>query len=122
MPANTESKRILVVDDDQTILDLLGVILRSGGYAVETATNGVTALEMVRQGPFDLIITNMVMGGMTGVELAQAVRRTHPHQKLLLVTGSPPADVSLWFDAVLLKPFLADELRRVVWRLLPPGS
>jgi two-component system KDP operon response regulator KdpE len=68
-------KRILVVDDDRQITRMLRASLQSSGYAVEIATNGLEAFQKFEAEPPDLIITDLSMPEMNGLELTQAVRR-----------------------------------------------
>jgi two-component system KDP operon response regulator KdpE len=68
-------KRILVVDDDRQITRMLRASLQSSGYAVEIATNGLEAFRKFEAEPPDLIITDLSMPEMNGLELTQAVRR-----------------------------------------------
>lgn len=67
-------KRILVVDDERQITRMLRVSLQSSGYEVSVANNGLEALERIREAKPDLIITDLVMPEMNGVELTEAVR------------------------------------------------
>ena len=68
-------KRILVVDDERQIIRMLRASLQSSGYEVLTASNGVEGLERFKSGRPDLIITDLAMPEMNGLELTQAVRR-----------------------------------------------
>ena len=68
-------KRILIVDDERQILRMLRMALQSSGYEVASATNGLEALEKMKEQPPDLIITDLAMPEMNGVELTHAVRR-----------------------------------------------
>ena len=68
--------RILVVDDERQITRMLRTALQSSGYEVAVAQNGLEALESIRAQPPDLIITDLAMPEMNGVELTQAVRRS----------------------------------------------
>ncbi len=68
-------KRILVVDDERQILRMLRTALQSSGYEVATAGNGLEALERMKEQPPDLVITDLAMPEMNGVELTHAIRR-----------------------------------------------
>ncbi len=68
-------KRILIVDDERQILRMLRMALQSSGYEVATAGNGVEALERMKEQPPDLVITDLAMPEMNGVELTHAIRR-----------------------------------------------
>jgi CheY-like chemotaxis protein len=78
---------ILVVDDQQLIAESLGAILSSKGYSILTAYDGSIALEMATLVPPDLLITDVAMPGMTGVELAVRVVSEFPDCQVILFSG-----------------------------------
>jgi DNA-binding response OmpR family regulator len=78
---------ILVVDDERVIADTLSAILSRHGFAVMTAYNGITALELARVTPPDLLISDVAMPGMNGIELAIAMVQSLPDCKVLLFSG-----------------------------------
>ncbi len=87
-PAVTRQRRLLVVDDDAAIRGVCARILASAGYAVVTADSGATALAQVDAGPaIDLVLTDVVMPGMRGPELAAQLRRARPEVKVLYMSG-----------------------------------
>lgn len=78
---------VLIVDDEKVIADTLSIILSKSGYAVRTAYNGTAALEMVKASAPELLISDVVMPGMTGIELAVALKSMVPDCKILLFSG-----------------------------------
>jgi CheY-like chemotaxis protein len=118
MPANLANRRILIVDDELTILELTSLILQPLGIGIQTARNPLVALDMVRLQSFDLIITDLWMPEMNGLEFARAVKAINPECKLVLLTGTPPRTVPEVFDAMVVKPFPAEQLKQVVSSLL----
>lgn len=78
---------VLVVDDEHVIADTLTAILEYQGFSATAAYNAQSALDMARSNPPALLITDVVMPGMTGVELAIALKKTVPHCKILLFSG-----------------------------------
>lgn len=78
---------ILVVDDERVIADTLAAILQYQGFAARAAYNGESALDLARENPPALLITDVVMPGMTGVELAIALKRAAPRCAILLFSG-----------------------------------
>ncbi len=112
-------KSILVVEDDAAVRDLVSGPVRTAGYRVTEAHNGVEALELARKAEFDLVITDVVMPAMGGVELARRLTDMNPRIRVLFISGYPdgdsprqeglPADIPF-----LQKPFLAAELIRKV--------
>jgi CheY-like chemotaxis protein len=80
--------RILVVDDEPSIREFVGAVLVHGGHSVVVAASGAQALELFeRDGPFDLLLTDLMMPQMNGDELARRLRRTVPELKVLYLTG-----------------------------------
>jgi CheY-like chemotaxis protein len=78
---------VLVVDDERIIADTLSIILRKHGYEVLTAYNGATALDLAYDTPPDLLLSDVVMPGMTGIELAIILTKAMPACKVLLFSG-----------------------------------
>jgi DNA-binding response OmpR family regulator len=79
--------RVLVVDDESTIADTVTRILSLSGYAATAAYDGDGALETALIPPPNLLITDVMLPGMTGIELAITVKRVYPDCKILLFSG-----------------------------------
>lgn len=88
-PADTSEYRpvILVVDDESAIADTLTEILSRSGYAAMSAYDGTDALESALLTPPELLITDVVLPGMSGIELAITIKRIFPDCKILLFSG-----------------------------------
>jgi CheY-like chemotaxis protein len=83
-------KRVLVVDDEESIRTYATRLLSNAGYAVQTAADGPEALEVVTHTPpFDLFVLDVVMPQMNGDELARRLRQENPDAKALYFTGYP---------------------------------
>jgi CheY-like chemotaxis protein len=80
-------KRVLVVDDESPIADTLTAIFRNAGYEAATAYDGLGALQQCDSFRPDLIVTDVVMPGMNGIDLAIEVRERYPACKILLFSG-----------------------------------
>ncbi len=80
--------RILVVEDNELLRQMLARLLRRTGYEVAEAENGCTALQRMQEWPADLVITDMIMPRMDGVELILVLRRDHPHVKIIAMSGN----------------------------------
>ena len=78
---------ILVVDDERVIADTLSVILAQNGFAAMTAYNGTSALEIATLVPPQLLITDVMMPGMSGIDLAIAIRDAVPNCEVILFSG-----------------------------------
>jgi len=122
MPARRLS--ILVVDDQAFVRVLLTDSLREAGYEVVTAADGEAALEALKRGGVDLLITDMVMPNRDGVQTITSARIQFPGLKILAMSGDRNADVylrtaqSLGAQAVLPKPFDKKQLLAVVKKVL----
>jgi CheY-like chemotaxis protein len=79
--------RVLVVDDERLLADTTAAILRRAGFTTKTAYDGFGALEMMASFHPDYLLTDIMMPGMNGVELAIAVTKIHPATKILLFSG-----------------------------------
>ncbi len=114
---------ILVVDDEPIARENLRHILAREGYRVETAGNGLEALDKVRSWEVDLIVTDLKMERMDGLQLLQEARRVSPATRVVMVTGFATVEnavQAMKAGAVhyLSKPIELDELRATVRRLL----
>ena len=79
---------ILLVDDEAEIRELVGEFLGRRGYRIKTAASGEEGLASVRNGPPDLILLDVYMPGMTGVEMLRQVSRSHPKVGVIMLTAS----------------------------------
>ncbi len=110
-----ETDRILVADDDAVIREGLRRILSAEGYEVETVSNGRAALERLEAQRFKLLVTDLKMPGMSGLEVLQSLRSFQPELPVVLITGYAAIDNAV--EAMkngatdyLSKPFANDEL------------
>jgi DNA-binding response OmpR family regulator len=105
---------ILVVDDDIDIREILTMYLETENYKVVTATNGYEAVTQTNQYKPDLIILDMVMPGLDGIEACQAIRKIHTSPILFLSSKSTPQDKTIGLiaggDDYISKPFEPNEL------------
>ncbi len=118
---------ILVVDDERRIANTIALILGTKGYAAEAAHDGASALEVCRRRLPDLVVTDIVMPGMNGIELAIAIRRQFPGCHILLFSGQAET-LEILEDAkrrgydfeLLAKPLHPEELLKKVEELIGP--
>jgi YesN/AraC family two-component response regulator len=80
-------KRILIIDDDIHVRDMLERLLRKAGYDAQPAENGVEAMKMHRENPMDLVITDIIMPEKEGLETITEFRRDYPSVKLIAISG-----------------------------------
>ncbi|MGA3033152.1 MAG: response regulator [Terracidiphilus sp.] len=92
-PADTSSYKpvVLVVDDESVIADTVAAILSRNGYVAMTAYDGEEALETALLAPPEMLITDVILPGMNGIELAVKIRRIFPDCKVLLFSGQAAA-------------------------------
>lgn len=114
---------ILVIEDDHYIQAMLSDLLEEEGYQVVLTGNGVQGLELLRSQPIDLVLCDLMMPGLNGRELRQAMHEqvglTHIPIVLISATNQIQPDDTRAFSAVLRKPFQIEQLLRLVERLLP---
>jgi DNA-binding response OmpR family regulator len=120
---------ILVVEDDSALRRLVTTVLERRNFAVAEAADGAQALDVLSTTAFDLVITDIVMPEIEGLELVRYIRARHPSAKIMAVSGGGSHLVSytqlakeLGADEVLAKPFTPAELVVVVERLLSGGA
>src|SRR4051812_44870167 len=80
---------ILVVDDDEAVLGLIGAVFRSPECTVDLLSNGTEALAQFSEREYDLVVTDFRMPGMNGLELASAIRALDTEVPIILITGTP---------------------------------
>ncbi|MHB9037560.1 MAG: HD-GYP domain-containing protein [Armatimonadota bacterium] len=88
------SAHVLVVDDDSDILKLLSDALKSYDYAVSTAGDADTAIELVKTRAYDLILCDLYLRGVTGLQFAKTVCRIHPHMPVVMITAFGDVDAA----------------------------
>jgi DNA-binding NtrC family response regulator len=87
-------RKVLVVDDEADLADLAAMLLTAHGLEVLTAYSGEEALRLLgTDSEIDAVVTDVVMPGMTGLELGDAIGRRHPHVKVVLVSGFAPSSL-----------------------------
>jgi DNA-binding NtrC family response regulator len=116
-------KRILVVDDEEGLRRVTQLKLQQAGYDASTAADGATALEFLARNPQDLIITDMKMPVMSGIDLLRKVKEDYPEVIVIVVTAfgtieSAVEAMRLGAYDYLIKPINADALKMVVSRAL----
>ena len=89
------SGRVLVVDDDPAILKLCAEVLQRDGHQVETAENGRAALELIREGEFDVILSDILMPELDGLQLLRGVRERDLDVPVILMTGNPNTETAI---------------------------
>ena len=122
------SRPILVVDDEETVRGFVAGALRAGGFEVHVAESGRSAIKIVfgESAGISLLLTDVDMPGMSGIELAARLRAERPGLRVLLMTGRPEMveearDRDI-VAGVLVKPFTLTELRDAVGHAIGPAA
>jgi len=120
-PISSDQPRVLVVDDEKFIRDILADFLTMEGYAVRTAEDGAQALSELSHSSFDLVISDLKMPKMGGLDLLQHVGHLQPEALTVIMTGFGTVETAI--DAMkqgaydyILKPFKVEEIVHVVQR------
>jgi signal transduction histidine kinase/ActR/RegA family two-component response regulator len=123
-PGSFDGPRLLVVEDDRGLCDLLRRMLQRAGFATAGASNGHEALRHLMTEPVDLLITDMVMPEMDGVELMRVLQKDRPNLPVITLSGVEEAleyrriAAHLGARSALLKPISRDDLVRAVTDVL----
>jgi response regulator RpfG family c-di-GMP phosphodiesterase len=120
-PPHDERPRVLIVDDEKFIRDILADFLGMEGYVVRTAEDGQAALTELTASPYDMVISDLKMPRMGGIELLEAIATTSPNALTVIMTGFGTVETAI--DAMkrgaydyILKPFKVEEVIHVVQR------
>ena len=119
----TRTEHVLVVDDAPDTIEVLQRNLQSQGYGVYTASGVAEAIGVLEQTPIDLVITDLKMPKVSGVELVRHVRANYPDTEVMMITGYPSISgavdaIKLGAEDYLSKPFTDEELYTAVERAL----
>lgn len=120
----TETKRIVVADDDPNLRRLLVDTLQTIGYSARGVENGAEVLELLRRESVDLVISDIAMPHLDGFELARTMRREYPQIRILFITGvatresQAKAKEEKLCDGYLAKPFRIDRIEAMIESVL----
>ncbi len=117
------ASRVLVVDDEAPVRSMISATLERQGYEVRQASSGSQAMELLEQGPIDLVLTDIVMQDGNGIALLERIHQDQPHLPVVMVSAIH--DISVAIDSMrrgaydyLLKPFEREHLVATVQRAL----
>lgn len=122
--ANTVAPKILVVDDEKTVRDITEAFLTLNGYEVTTAKNGKEAFDELLNNHYDVVITDMQMPLMGGMELLEKISQMTSNIITILLTGSPVTESAMTEKpfAHLNKPFSHNQLIQLVQKGLQTNT
>ena len=118
---SNERVRILVVDDEEMIREMLFDVLSQAGYTAKTAKDGNDAIAQIENEPFEIVITDLKMPGMSGLELLQRVQKINPDICVLIITAystveSAVSAMKLGAYDYICKPFELEEMKVIIER------
>lgn len=117
------SEKILLIDDEETSCKALSLLLLNDGYSVETARSGEEALDLLEKQSYDLIISDLFLPGINGIEILKKTREAAPHTCFIMITGNATAETAVEamkegaFDYIT-KPFNFEKLKLQVAKAL----
>jgi len=118
-----QSIKVLLVDDDPSIRDILAKMMTIFGYESDIAQNGMEAIEKLKQNSYHIVLTDMMMPGMSGMDLLKHINSNYPQIKVMIVTGydrsfSYTDVIQAGASDFISKPFNSDELEAKINRLV----
>ena len=121
------TQKILVVDDEKTVCDSIKKILSRKGYEVENTLNADDAVQKIKENAYDLVITDLMMPKISGMELLQIVKEHYPELEVIVVTGYASIDTAVEATKLgaadyLPKPFTPQELTEITRKALERRS
>ncbi len=111
--------KILVIDDEDSMCNFLEIMLKKEGYDVETACDGFSAVDLLKENNYDLVISDMNMPGMTGLDVLQEVKSFKSEQDFIVMTAFATVDsaieaMKLGAADYITKPFKVDEIKLTI--------
>jgi DNA-binding NtrC family response regulator len=112
-------ERLLIVEDEETLRESLKRVFQREGYQVEAVGSAEPALELFEEGFYDLIITDIILPGITGIELLKRVKEIHPEQTVIIITAYASLETAVEtlragaYDYIV-KPIIHEEIKQIV--------
>lgn len=112
-------ERLLIVEDEETLRESLKRVFQREGYQVEAVGSAEPALELFEEGFYDLIISDIILPGITGIELLKRVKEIHPEQIVIIITAYASLETAVEtlragaYDYIV-KPIIHEEIKQIV--------
>ena len=117
------AERLLIVEDEDTLCESLQRVFIRDGYDVDIADSAESAFKLLEHRSYDLIITDIILPGISGIELLTKYRKTNPAQKVIVITAY--ASLTTAVEAIkggacdfIIKPLMHDEMKKAVRKAL----
>ncbi len=117
------AERLLIVEDEDTLCQSLQRMFTKEGYEVDRAESAESAFKLLQQKTYDLIITDIILPGISGIELLTKYRKQNPTQKVIIITAY--ASMTTAIESIkagasdfIIKPLIHDEMKRAVRKVL----
>ncbi len=121
------AERLLIVEDEDTLCESLQRVFRREGYEVDRADSAESAFTLLQDRSYDLIITDIILPGISGIELLAKYKKQNPVQKVMVMTAY--ASLATAGEAIkagasdfIMKPLMHDEMKRAVRKALDAGA
>jgi len=121
------AERLLIVEDEETLCESLKRVLTKDGYTVDTVDNAEAAVAIFEEGFYDLIITDIILPGITGIELLKKIKERLPDQIVIIMTAYASLETAVEalragaYDYVV-KPVMHEEIKQIVKNALRQGA
>lgn len=113
------AEKLLIVEDEDTLCESLQRVFTRDGYIVDITDSAESAFELLENNSYDLIITDIILPGISGIELLTKYRKTNPAQKVIIITAYASLETAV--EAIkagaidfIAKPLMHDEMKKVV--------
>ncbi len=116
------AEKILVIDDEPEMVEAIADLLRADGYDPETSTDSVAAVKLLSAVAYDLVLSDIVMPGLTGLQLLSLIKARIPAPEVILVTGYSTGERAMEHGAFafIKKPFdsaeLLERVKQALWK------
>ena len=117
------AERLLIVEDEDTLCASLQRVFTHAGYAVDRADSAEAAFQLLESSTYDLIITDIILPGISGIDLLRKYRKTKPTQKVIVITAyasltTAVESIKAGACDLIIKPLMHDEMKRAVRKAL----
>ncbi|HAK87545.1 MAG: hypothetical protein A2077_00335 [Nitrospirae bacterium GWC2_46_6] len=121
------AEKLLIVEDEDTLCESLKRVFTKEGYETDIAESAEAAFELLKDKTYDLIITDIILPGISGIELLSRYKKQNPDQKVVIMTAYASMETAV--EALkagacdfIIKPIMHDEMKRIVKKALSKGN